>query len=224
MFSLSVMESLCKVVLGAQQKAPNLNALNALNATFKSTFCLSKWFLGQYLCKRPQKSVSCYWQICSGSIFKVLSLKIFWWGILKCMMMMIGQMMKLRKQARSIWQRGALEWWSGASALSADGYWTNTILSGSPSWFLPSGLPSLKWTNTILSGWFWNVRGVMGLNYGSNLDPACLLVINENKVGDDYFTLTLVRCHKLCFRANLFWQDYMMIVWTMFLEHGGMIQ
>ena len=123
------MESLCKVVLGAQQKAPNLNALNALNATFKSTFCLSKWFLGQYLCKRPQKSVSCYWQICSGSIFKVLSLKIFWWGILKCMMMMIGQMMKLRKQARSIWQRGALEWWSGASALSADGYCTNTILS-----------------------------------------------------------------------------------------------
>ena len=113
MFSLSVMESLCKVVLGAQQKAPNLNALNALNATFKSTFCLSKWFLGQYLCKRPQKSVSCYWQICSGSIFKVLSLKIFWWGILKCMMMMIGQMMKLRKQERSIWQRGALEWWSG---------------------------------------------------------------------------------------------------------------
>ena len=76
------MESLCKVVLGAQQKAPNLNALNALNATFKSTFCLSKWFLGQYLCKRPQKSVSCYWQICSGSIFKVLSLKIFLWGIL----------------------------------------------------------------------------------------------------------------------------------------------
>ena len=76
------MESLCKVVLGAQQKAPNLNALNALNATFKSTFCLSKWFLGQYLCKRPQKSVSCYWQICSGSIFKVLPLKIFLWGIL----------------------------------------------------------------------------------------------------------------------------------------------
>ena len=143
---------------------------------------------------------------------------------LLCMMMMIGQMMKLRKQARSIWQRGALEWWSGASALSADGYWTNTILSGSPSWFLPSGLPSLKWTNTILSGWFWNVRGVMWWNYGSNLDPACLLVINENKVGDDYFTLTLVRCHKLCFRANLFWQDYMMIVWTMFLEHGGMVQ
>ena len=48
---------------------------------------------------------------------------------LLCMMMMIGQMMKLRKQARSIWQRGALEWWSRASALSADGYCTNTILS-----------------------------------------------------------------------------------------------
>ena len=63
---------------------------------------------------------------------------------LLCMMMMIGQMMKLRKQAWSIWQRGALEWWSGASALSADGYWTNTILSGSPSWFLPSGFTLFK--------------------------------------------------------------------------------